>query len=132
MYEYNNVNMSKPPNSPYEGIEVFPNDTANTEKQVHYHSAPESIFANGDGAKEAYNVAGLHPNEEQVHVNRSDELPEVSSAAPPKRKFCGLSAPLFWAILIGVVVITLGAVVGGGVAGSLAHKNKSSANAAQR
>lgn len=45
--------------------------------------------------------------------------PEIT----PRKRICGLQPRTFWLIL-GLVIITIGASVGGGIGGSLVLKNK--------
>ncbi|KAK5682992.1 hypothetical protein LTS10_004520 [Elasticomyces elasticus] len=89
--------------------------------EVMQNDASEKIVLDSSFLTSAYQPVGERQSRQQFEPHQK-ERPNST------RRICGLSLMAFWATIVVVTIVVVGAAVGGGVGGSLASKSDSHIN----
>lgn len=86
--------------------------------EVAYHDVPQVVYLEDSSQPEKMEV-GSSLSEA---ANSQNDKPEKAAKTRDHRKICGIKTSTFWLVSILVLVIIIGAGVGGGVAGSRSRR----------
>ncbi|KAI3327054.1 hypothetical protein HD806DRAFT_485891 [Xylariaceae sp. AK1471] len=118
----NQIRVSQWPEQDYGGLEV--NQGQDVGKEVHYPSGIE-VDQNSQGIERDPSAPKVpsHSNEGKIVDTGQGRVDGGSQDHAQSRRVCGLPRRRFWALAAALALLIIGAAVGGGVGGSLAHRS---------